>query len=93
MGVFDGYKLHHLKLANREFSYYIEDDRGQMMLQGLLLFDLYSVEIELDMKENPGFWLRILNSDHEFYFRSDRETLTEKKKHLQLWINQISLHI
>ena len=28
IGVFAGFKLHHLKLANREFSYYVEDDRG-----------------------------------------------------------------
>ena len=46
------------------------------------------------MKE-PGFWLRILNSDHEFFFRAPAQFKTDaaKRQYLQEWMDEICRHL
>ena len=68
-GLFGGWDCHFVRLDNRELSYFKETEGGQHQRQGTLAFNLYQVEVELDMME-PGFWLRVRNSDHEFHFRA-----------------------
>jgi len=78
-----GWDRRYIKLENKEFSYYSES-KGVLKRKGILSFDIYQVTVELDAKE-PGFWLRILNSKHEFFFRapaSEYKTDEEKYEYL-----------
>ena len=68
-----------VKMEKQEFSYYSEDKKGVLIRKGILDFDIYQVTIEVDAKM-PGFFLRILNSDHEFFFRAPTEIEKEAEK-------------
>ena len=83
-----------IKLEKQELAYYKEDGKGGLIRKGLLNFDIYQVTVEVDSKE-PGFYLRILNSNHEFYFRApaDFKQDAEKREYLQRWIDEISRHL
>jgi hypothetical protein len=90
----DAWEERFVELENQELSYYKENEEGERIRMGILDFDIYQVTIEVDGKE-PGFNLRIRNSDHEFSFRAPSEMIKdgEKRQYLQDWIDEISIHL
>ena len=50
---------------------YNENKKGERKFKKCFNFDMYSVMIELGSRDNrPGFYLRVLNCDIEFFYRS-----------------------
>lgn len=59
----------------------------------MINFDLYSCRVE-DYKDNQGFYIKILNSKKDFFFRfNSSDKSEENKKEVAIWIMTIRKHI
>jgi hypothetical protein len=86
------YQRRFCELIDREFRYYlIKNDKQE--LKGVINFDLYSCRVE-DYKDNQGFYIKILNSKKDFFFRfNSSDKSDENKKEVAIWIMTIRKHI
>jgi len=79
-------------IKDREMRYYKEDKQGRRTLCGVINFDLYNVTLEKDKKEH-SFYLRILNCDRVFQWRTEKNKTADGKDLMLEWLGVIQMHI